>query len=40
MVITQDEKDKKKQKDDMMKALAKRKEVQNIQKLQMMGGDP
>jgi hypothetical protein len=40
MVISQDEMDKKKQKDDDAKAAYKKKEVQNFQRLQMMGGDP
>jgi hypothetical protein len=37
MVISQDENDKKKQKDDEERAAIKRKEVQNIQKMQIRG---
>jgi hypothetical protein len=37
MVISQDENDKKKQKDDEERAAIKRKEVQSIQKMQIRG---
>ena len=40
MVIDQDEMDKKKQKDYDAKAAQKKKEVQNFQRMQMMGSDP